>query len=57
MHAVEYSADRGESWRNGAYHHSRSFTLEGLPTTSNLKSPREGQQQSEWSDAVMAAVL
>ncbi len=61
MHAVEYSADLAESWRNGSYHSRQIFTVEGLPSSGNLmirvKGLGNAGRKSEWSDPVLVAVL
>ncbi len=60
-HAIEYSEDRGNTWKNGEYHSRRKFVVNGLPHAADLwlhvKSVGHGNNRSEWSEPVAVAVL
>ena len=60
-HVIEYTIDKNGAWQNGYYNSRRSFTLKGLPNTTelwiHLKSVGHGESKSEWSEPVLVAVL
>ncbi|MDX1910185.1 MAG: hypothetical protein SFV22_01805 [Saprospiraceae bacterium] len=60
MHACEYSEDQGQTWKNGVYRPSRSFVLQGLPSTNQLllrfRTIGSGGRLSAWSEPVQAVV-
>lgn len=61
MHAMEYSEDKGTSWKNGTYQNRNNFVVTGLPAHSDMlfrfKSVGRGDNKSNWSEPVAAGVL
>ena len=59
--AIEYSADGGESWKNGNYSSATRVQLKGLPSRQELKlrvrSLGAAERQSAWSKPVEVFVV
>ena len=60
-HAMEYSEDKGTSWKNGTYQNRNHFVVGGLPASPELlfrfKSVGRGDNKSHWTEPVVAGVL
>ena len=60
-HALQYSLDKGVTWKNGAYNSRRNFVVHKLPHSPEMwlqaMSLGIGDHKSEWSEPTVTAVL